>query len=90
MTQPELHRLFTAGLYEMNWFENAWIKILGPFIRADNLTNLAATLKKERACSQVHVNRIREILISLKEPLDSMQSRLCPWQLKTILRVMFL
>jgi len=75
MTQPELRRLFTAGLYEMNWFENAWIKILGQFIRADNFTNIATTLKKERAWSQEHVNRIRVIFNSLEEPLERMQSR---------------
>lgn len=75
MTHPKLHKLLTAGLYEMNWFENGWINTIGPLSRSDHFTDLGASLKRERACSQEHVNRIRRILISLGEPLKSVQSK---------------
>lgn len=75
MTHPELHKLFITGMYAMHWFENAWIKTLGQLSRSNNSTNLAATLKGELSCSQEHVNRVRKILESLGEPLESVQSK---------------
>lgn len=75
MTHPELHKLLTAGLHEMNWFENAWINTVGQLSRSNNSTHWGATLKKERACSQEHVNRTRAVFNSLGEPLESVQSK---------------
>ena len=71
ITSLQLRELFLAELYQMYWFENAWITMLGRLGRSTCLPQLGSALKKERAYSQEHVSRLRQIFRSIGGQPDS-------------------
>ncbi|GGC13940.1 YciE/YciF ferroxidase family protein [Dyadobacter sediminis] len=64
------HQLLTAELQEMHWFENAWVTILGQLGRSTCLPDLGSILKKERAYTQEHVNRLKQVFVLINEPSE--------------------
>jgi len=73
MPTNNLHPIFTAELHEMHWFENAWVTTLGQLGRSSCLPDLGSVLKKERAYTQEHVNRLGQIYISIDEHPESQE-----------------
>jgi ferritin-like metal-binding protein YciE len=68
------HKLLIAELSEMYWFENAWVTLLGQLGRSTCLPELGSALKKERAYTQEHVSRLRQIFGWIDEPVAGRES----------------
>lgn len=68
------HELFTSELRQMHWFENAWVSMLGQLGRSTCLPELGSALKNERAYTQEHVNRLRQIFVSINELAEDKES----------------